>query len=221
MRADEPAVTAVTEQASVGRALRAATLGRVAAFAVTLLGAVYAVGLVAVALASRGAALRPSPAMQWWAALGTLAICPPIVVTFHALSVVSMPPARRTTQLSLAFALLFGLTIIVSRLVFLTTSARRVFGAALLTVEFVGWGLFLSMAILAAVWALRHDSGARGVRRAGLVYAAIALVGLSAHARGSAMSAVGFLAWGVVLYLWTWRLAWWFEGGRRRQPGRN
>lgn len=219
MTAQEPPDADHAERPPDSRALRAATLGRVAAVTVTLLGTVYAVGLVAVALSSGGVALRPSPALQWWAALGTLATCPPIVVVFYSLNSLRTPAGRRATRLSFTLASLFGLTIVVSRLVFLSTSARGISGAALLTVEFVGWGFFLSMAILAAGWALRHDADATHVRHVGFAYAAIALVGLSAHALHSSASVVGFLAWGFVLYLWTWRLSRWFKRECLRNGG--
>lgn len=190
---------------------RVAGLGHAAALAVTWLGVAYAAGLGFVAVSSGAGSLRPSTELQWWAALGTLAICPPIVVSVCCLASLRRGSARRVAPASVGMAALFGLTVVTSRTAFLVSRGDHPVREHLLAAEFLGWGLFLTMAILGVTWIVRADPAAVGLRRAGATYAVLALVGTMAFAGGSPAFVAGFLAWGVVLYLWSWLLAQWFR----------
>lgn len=197
---------------------RVAGLGHAAALAVTWLGVAYAAGLGLVAVSSGAGPLRPSAELQWWAALGTLAICPPIVVVFYCLAYLRRCSARRVAPVSLGMAVLFGLTVVTSRTAFLLIRDDSPFRQHLLAAEFLGWGLFLSMAIVSVTWILRTDPTAAGLRRVGATYAGLALVGTAAFVVSSPVFVVGFLAWGVVLYLWFWLFARWFRTAADSSP---
>ena len=190
---------------------RVARLGQAAALAVTGLGVAYAAGLGFVAVSSGPGSLRPSGELQWWAALGTLVICPPMVASVCCLASLRRDSARRVAPASIGLAALFGLTVASSRTAFLVSRGDHPVREHLLAAEFLGWGVFLSMAILGATWIVRADRAAVALRRVGVTYAALAFVGTAAFAVGSPAFVAGFLAWGVVLYLWSWLLAEWFR----------
>lgn len=192
---------------------QAARVGRAAATTVTLLGVLYTLGLAVVLATSDSGTLRPSAGLQWWAALGTLTICPPIVLLFFCVLGAPGVTRRRAARASSVFATLFALTIIPSRLAFLLWSGDGRHAALLLPAEFIGWGLFLSLAVLCASAGLGSDASATRLRWIGAAYAAFGLSGTAALFARYGAFVIGFVAWGLVLYVWTWQLAVWFRTG--------
>lgn len=87
--------------------------------------------------------------------------------------------------------------------------------SAMLSLEMVGWGFFLGLALLAAALALPAGGRAGVARRSFLVYAALGIASTVAFAADSPLSIVGFVAWGVVLPFGMAFLAAWFDGMRR------
>lgn len=184
---------------------------RLASASVTACGVVYVAGIVAIAVSGEGlASLHPSEDTRWWAALGTLAMCPPLVSIFWSLHALGSSSARRALRLSRICALLFGLTIVCSRTAFLIAGRDARFAHAILSAEIFGWGVLLSLAILSASPAFSPDPrlGAT-IRRVGFAYAAFGLHSAISLAVGSQWYLLGFAAWGLILYVWTALVAVW------------
>ena len=187
---------------------------RLSSASVTACGVVYVAGIAAIALRGESlAAPHPSENTRWWAALGTLAMCPPLVCIFFSLRALCVSSARRALDLSRTCALLFGLTIGGSRTAFLVVGRGGRFAHDILSAEIFGWGVLLSLAILSATPAFSANArlGAT-IRRAGFAYAVVGLHSALSLAVGSQWYLLGFAAWGLILYVWTALVAVWCHG---------
>lgn len=97
--------------------------------------------------------------------------------------------------------------------------------SAMLSLELAGWGFFLSLALLSTAFAFSRQGVAGKVRLSFLSYAVLGLASNIAFVADSPLSAIGFVAWGVILPIGTAFLTVWFHGirlgaGSLPAPGR-
>jgi hypothetical protein len=210
----------------------AVTVGYWSALLVTIAGfAYFAVMSVLIAI---GRFTLPLPdAVELFAAWVTIASGPLIVAALVALHYTVPSDRRPFSHLGVLFSTVFMVMVSINRFVQLTvvrpsvlegnTSGLERFmpyapRSAMLSLELVGWGFFLGMGLLCAAFALPRDGSGGKARWSFLGYAVLALASTVAFVADSPLSAIGFVAWGVVLPVGTGFLTVWFH--QLRQTGR-
>jgi len=208
----------------------AVTLGYWSALSVTVAGVAYL--LVISVLMATGKFTLPLPdSVELFAAWDTIASGPLLVtalVAVHGL----VPAARRPfAQLGVVFAAVFMVMVSINRFVQLTvirpsmlegnTSGLERFmpygpRSAMLSLELVGWGFFLGLALLSAAFAFSRGGISGKVRWCFLGYAVLGIASAMLFVADSPYSAIGFVAWGVILPVGTAFLTAWFN--RMRKP---
>ncbi|HYF76626.1 MAG TPA: hypothetical protein VD973_05820 [Symbiobacteriaceae bacterium] len=210
----------------------AVTLGYWSALILTIAGAAYLI--VISFLMATGRFTLPLPeAVELFAAWDTIAAGPLVVAALVAVH--NLVPADRKpfSQLGVLFATVFMVMVSINRFVQLTvirpsllegnTSGLERFmpygpRSAMLSLELVGWGFFLGLGLLSAAFAFSREGVAGKVRWSFLCYAVVAWASTIAFVADSPLSAIGFVAWGVVLPIGTAFLTAWFH--RMRESGR-
>lgn len=204
-------------------------LGLWSAVAVTVLGILYFACIVG-AILTGGMTLPPPNWLQLAGGLVSLLSCPLLVALMAALHAVTPPVKRVLSLTALGFTLLFAAFVSINRFTqfgavrqslvagttvgidwFLPYGERSV----MLGLEIAGWGWFLGLALLAAAPLFSGDRSARWLRGLCLLYAALGIVAAIGFLLASPVSAVGFVAWGFVLFFITGLLAARF---RRERP---
>lgn len=207
----------------------AARLGFWSALTLTVAGAAYliVIGLLAVT----GRFTLPLPeAVELFAAWDTITAGPLLLASLVAVHY-SVPAHRRPfSQLGVLFATVFMVMVSINRFVQLTvvrpsmlegnTAGLERFmpyapRSAMLSLELVGWGFFLGLALLSAAFAFSGPGIAGKIRWTFLCYAVLGLASTMAFVADSPLSAIGFLAWGVVLPVGTALLTVWFHQMRK------
>lgn len=211
----------------------AATIGFWSALGVTVAGAAYFA--VVSFLVARGRFYLPLPdSVEVFAAWDTIASAPLLVASLVAVHR-SVPHDRRVySLLGVVFAAVFMVMVSINRFVQLTVVRPSLlegnagglerfmpYGprSVMLSLELVGWGFFLGLSLLSAAFAFSRKGVAGKVRYAFLCYAVLGIASTLAFLADSPLSAIGFVAWGVILPIGTAFLAAWFYRMRRPRPG--
>jgi hypothetical protein len=204
------------------------SLGFWAAIVATVASVLYF--LVIVAAAITGQMTFPPPDwLQLFGAIISLLFCPVMVVVMACLHTITPADKQALSQISLAFTLLFATAVTINRFVqlgvvrqslalgetegitwFLAYGERSIMFA----LEILGWGWFLGLAMLFAAPLFTAPGYQRWLRWLLLLYGLLALVSAVAHLLASPLVAVGFVAWGFVLFLVTGLLAVYFQRTR-------
>ncbi len=206
-------------------------LGFWSSAAATANGAIYFL-VILVALLTGKFTMPPSGIVQVIGGILSLLICPLLVIVMASLHTVTPAPRQGFSLISLAFTLLFAISVSINRfsqlgvvqqsLALGNTSGIEWFlpygeHSILLGLEFMGWGWFLGLALLAAAPLFSQGRLQIWLRGLLILYGAIGLVSAIAFLAGSSLAAIGFAGWGLVLVVITALLAVFF---RRGDPGR-
>src|SRR4051812_47100431 len=183
----------------------------------SLVGLVY-IGVLASAALSGALTFPPDDALQLFGGVSSLLLCPLIVVVFVALSE-TVPPAKRVWALvGSSFAGLFALSVSVNRFTQLGAVRRHIEAgsrvgldwflpyddrSAMFGLELLGWGWFLGLAMIAAAGAFGRGRLDTSLRWLCAAYGAIGMASAVFHLVGSPLSAIGFVAWGLLLFVIT------------------
>lgn len=190
------------------------SLGYFSAAAATALGVIYFLCIVYAALTG-GMTLPPPQWLQTAAGLISLVTCPLLVALMAAVHAAAPPSKHALSLTALGLTVIFAAFVSINR--FTQFGAARLAAAgtpgldwflpygersAMLGLEIAGWGWFLGLALLAAAPLF---SGR--LRALCVLYAVLGIVAAVAFLLESPLSAVGFVAWGLVLFLITGLLA--------------
>ncbi|MDF2628921.1 MAG: hypothetical protein K0R39_2752 [Symbiobacteriaceae bacterium] len=202
----------------------AVTLGYWSALLVTIAGFAY-LAVISYLMATGSFTLPLPEAVEIFAAAVTIAAGPLLVAALVAVHYL-VPAGRRTfSQMGVLFATVFMVMVSINRFVQLTvirpsllegnmTGLERFmpYGprSAMLSLELVGWGFFLGLGLLSAAFAFAREGVAGKVRCSFLGYAVLALASTMAFVADSPLSAIGFVAWGLILPIGTTFLTTWF-----------
>jgi hypothetical protein len=174
----------------------------------------------------------PSGAVQSFGGIISLLFCPVMVVVMVCLHDIAPPEKRVFSQGGLAFTGLFAIAVSINRFTQLGVVRQRVsagnlngldwFAAysghsAMFGMEILGWGWFLGLAMLIAAPVFSGGRLQSWLRWLMLTYGVLGLISAVAFLVESPLTAVGFAAWGVVLYVITGLLAVYF---RNQDTGR-
>jgi hypothetical protein len=184
--------------------------------------------VILIAIISGNLTFPPSETLQLFGGISSLIVCPLLVVMMASLHAVTPPFKRVLSQVSLGFTLLFALAVSINRfsqlgVVRQAALTGRTEGiswflaygdySVLLGLEYLGWAWFLGLALL---FAAPLFSGGRldgWIRRLMVLYGALGIVSSIGFLLGNWLSLLGFVAWGVVLYIITALLAVYFGRG--------
>ncbi len=201
------------------------SLGQWTAAAVTTLGIIYFLCIVFAALTG-AMSLPPPPWLQLAGGLISLASCPLLVALLAAVHV-AMPTEKRAFSLTaLGLTIVFAAFVSINR--FTQFGATRLapvgdpglawflpYGerSAMLGLEIAGWGWFLGLAMLTAAplfggW----------LRLLCVLYGVLGILAAVGYLLASPLAAVGFVAWGFILFLITGLLAVRFRRGEALPP---
>jgi enamine deaminase RidA (YjgF/YER057c/UK114 family) len=218
-------VTAVSHPAAPREPEWGYPLGFWSAVLTTLGGIVYFLVLLAAALTGKFT-FPPSASIQLFGGVSSLLFCPVLVVLMACLHSITSPKKKAWSQAALGFTLLFALAVSINRFSqlgvvrqslaaggdpgiswFLAYGDRSI----LLGLEFLGWGWFLGLAALFAAPIFSIGKLQLWLRWLLVLYGILGLVSAIAFLLASPLSAIGFAAWGLVLFIITGLLAIYFR----------
>ena len=205
------------------------SLGFWAAVIGTLGGVIYFLVIIA-ALLTGQMTVPPPGWLQLFGGIISLLFCPIVVVLMACLHTITPKGKSAFSLSSLAFTLLFAASVTINRFIQLGVVRQRLilgetegitwflsYGerSIMFALEILGWGWFLGLAMLFAAPLFAMSGYQRWLRWSLLLYGLLALVSAIAHLLASPLLAVGFLAWGFILYIITGLLALHFRKIRR------
>lgn len=207
-----------------GRSI-AARLGCSLAAGVTILGVAYASGFAWQAATGGVNPRALSTGAQTIVAVATLILAQLVLGLTVCIDRCLRPERRIYSSIAVVFAACFTVTVSINRFVQVgvvrpaqlsgdTDQLRRFLpydsGSAMFAMEILGWGVFLSLALLGLAAAFRGSRLDTALRWACITYAALGLAGAAGYAMRNAWFYLGFASWAVVLYVWTALLTSWF-----------
>ncbi len=190
-------------------------IGVISSLLTTFLGVLYFV-VILISILNGKFVFPPSEDLQLFAGIVSLVVCPIIVVMMASLHEVTPSPQRILSQISLGFTLLFALAVSINRFSQLGVvrqgmNAGNVEGlsrflaygdySVMLGIEYLGWAWFLGIAMLFAAFPFRRGRLERWLRWSMLVYGILSLVSSVGFLLGNWLSMLAFAAWGIVLFI--------------------
>lgn len=192
-------------------------LGFWSAVIATVMGVLYFLVIVGAMLT--GQMTFPPPAwLQLFGGIISLLFCPVLIIMMACLHTITVAEKKGLSQISLAFTLLFALAVSINRFVqlgvvrqsmalgqtdgvewFLAYGERSIMFA----LEMMGWSWFLGLAMIFAVPLFATHGYQRWLRLLLILYGGLALISAIAHLLASPLVALGFVAWGLILFLIT------------------
>jgi hypothetical protein len=172
----------------------------------------------------------PSDSIQLFGGIASLFFCPLLVILIASLHTVTPPEKKVFSQISLGFTLLFALSVSINRFTQLgvvrqglstgTTEGIEWFlpygeRSIMLGLEFLGWGWFLGLALIFAAPLFSKEKYQIWLRWLSVAYGVLGIISAVAFLAANPLSAIGFVAWGLVLFVITALLVVYF---RRSQP---
>lgn len=185
------------------------------ALATIILGTVYSLVILG-ALLTGNLKFPPSQFLQDFGGVNSLLVCPSITLMMVALHTVTSPRKKVLSLAALGMTLLFALSVSINR--FSQLGAVRQAQAAgglegiswflsygdrsiMLGLEMMGWGWFLGMALLLAAPLFDGSPRKQWLRWLCVVYGVLGLISAIGYLVNSPISAVGFVDWGLILYI--------------------
>jgi hypothetical protein len=200
-------------------------LGFWSALLTTLGGVAYFLVILGLLLTGQFS-LPPSESVQLFGGIINLLLCPAIVVVMVSLHTVTPPEKKVFSQGSLAFTLLFAISVSINRFTQLGV-VRRSLGpgvaegidwflpygdhSVMFGLEMLGWGWFLGLAMWMAAPLFSRGKLQLWVRWLMIAYGVLGLMSAVLYLMGSPAAAIGFVAWGLILMLVTGLLAVYFR----------
>ena len=187
------------------------------AFATTLFGIIYFLVLLGMSFTGHFA-FPPSNAIQLFGGIISLIFCPLIVILIASLHTITVYEKKVFSLSSLAFTLLFAISVSINRFTQLgavrqniaagTTEGIHWFlpygdNSAMLGLEMMGWGWFLGLALLFAVPIFSQGRLQGWIKWLMVLYGVLGIISSIGYLAASPISAIGFIAWGLVLFIIT------------------
>lgn len=192
-------------------------LGFWSAGVLSLTGIVY-IAVVGWSIALRGLVMPPTGTVQLFGGVITLLDAQLLIILMASIHVTTPVPMRILSLLALIFTVLFAGMVSINRFVQLSVVRQRLaagdaegvswflaYGphSAMLSLEILGWGMFLGIACLFAAPLFAGGKLERDIRLLFLLYGILGLLTAVGFVLGSPIAAVGMVAWGIVLPLTT------------------
>jgi hypothetical protein len=210
-------------------------VGRAFALVTTASGVIYFL-VVAGTFITNGLAFPPPDAVQVYGGIISLLVCPAIVIMMGCLHAVTPPSKQVLSLVSLGFCFLFALAVSINRFsqlgpVRLAEAAGRTEGIAwfqaygdysiMLGLEYLGWAWFLGLAMLSAAPVFSGSRLTSWIRWLMVVYGFLGLTSSVGYLLGNTLALLGFVAWGLVLFVITGLLVIYFHAGTAVKRGKE
>ena len=191
------------------------------AVAVTTLGVGYLLAILFATLTG-GMVLPPPGWLQTVGGVVSLLACPLLIAMMASLHVLTPSSHQAFSLVALCNTVLFATAVSINRFTqFGAVRQSRSAGATngiewflpygersvMLGLEIMGWGWFLGLALLAAAPLFSGNRRGRWLRALCLLYSVLGIVAAIGYLLESPITAVGFVAWGLILFLITGLLA--------------
>jgi hypothetical protein len=179
---------------------------------ISVLGVVYLVTIIH-HFATLGFAVPPTQSVQTVGGLVTIFSAPAILVIFAVIAHLAPKEKRILGKVGLSFAILFVAMVSINRFVQLTVIRQSSLaeqasdlarflpygtGSVMLALEFLGWGVFLSIACLFLAPLFSGSRLNRVIRWLFVLYAIFSLIGVAGYATASPLLNASFVAWGPI-----------------------
>lgn len=199
-------------------------IGVISSLLTTFLGILYFV-VILISILTGKFVFPPLESLQLFAGIVSLVVCPIIVVMMASLHEVTSSSRRILSQIGLGFTLLFALAVSINRFSQLGVvrqglNAGNVDGlsrfmaygdySVMLGIEYLGWAWFLGIAMLFTSFLFRTGRLEQWLRWSMIVYGILSLVSSVGFLLGNWLSMLAFVAWGIVLFIISGLLVFYF-----------
>lgn len=196
---------------------------------ITLLGASYFVVIVLM-LITGNFKLPPSEFIQIYAAIVDLLLCPLMIVLIAAIHYIVPNEKKILSQLGLIFSSIFTVMVTINRFIQITVvrlsinegdleGLKRFYPydtrSVMFALELFGFGFFLSIALIFVAAAFSSYGIQKLVRYIFAIYSILGFISIIGFIFNSLITNVGFIAWGLVLYIGTGLLSAFFYKAKR------
>ena len=193
------------------------TVGFWSALINTLGGIIYFLVVLGMVLTGRFT-FPPSGDIQLFGGIISLLFCPSIVILMASLHSITVPEKKVFSQSSLTFTLLFAISVSINRFTHLgvvrqSIAAGTVEGlnwflpngdrSVMLGLEMMGWGWFLGLALLVAAPIFSEGRLQGWIKWLMVLYGVLGIISSTGFLMASPISAIGFIAWGLILFIIT------------------
>jgi len=200
-------------------------LGFWSAVITTIGGVVYFLVILG-AISTGRFTFPPSDSIQLFGGISSLFFCITLVILMASLHAVTPADKKVFSQISLSFTLLFAIAVSINRFTQLGVVRQSIavgsiegiawflpYGdrSVLLGLEFMGWGWFLGLAMIFAAPLFSQGKGQFWLRWLMVLYGGLGLISAVAFLLVSPLSTIGFVAWGLVLFIITALMAVYFR----------
>ena len=203
----------------------ASSLGFWSALFTTMGGVIYFLVILGLILTGQFT-FPPSDAVQSFGGIISLLFCPVFVMVMASLNVVTSAERKIFSQVSLAFTLLFAISVSINR--FTQLGAVRLSMASgvaegvewflaygdhsvMFGLEMLGWGWFLGLAMLMAAPIFAGGKIQLWLRWSMASYGVLGMTSAIFYLIGSPLASIGFVAWGLILFVITGLLTIYFR----------
>ena len=193
------------------------TVGFWSALINTLGGIIYFLVILEMVLTGQFT-FPPSGGIQLFGGIISLIFCPLIVILMASLHTVTVPEKKVFSQSSLAFVLLFAVSVSINRFTQLGVVRQSIAAGSIeglnwflpygdhsimLGLEMMGWGWFLGLALLMAAPIFSGGKLQGWIRWLMVLYGVLGIISAVGYLVASPISVIGFIAWGLILFIIT------------------
>ena len=197
------------------------SLGFWSASVATIMGVIYFLVIVG-ALLTGQMTFPPPDWLQLFGGIISLLFCPVLVIVMACLHTITPVEKKGLSQIVLAFTLLFAIAVSINRFVQLGVIRQSIalgetdgiawflaYGerSVMFALEIMGWSWFRGLAMSFATPLFAGQGYQHGLKRLLILYGILALISAIAHLLASPLVSLGFVAWGLILFLITALLA--------------
>ncbi len=192
-------------------------LGILSSFLLTIIGILYFI-VILVNLINGLMTLPPSEQIQNFAAIVSIIIAPLIIILCASIHDLTMKNKKVFSLLGIEFSVLFATFVCINCFIQLSTVRLSLLEgnieglsrflpydprSAMFALEMVGWGAFLGLALLFMAFTVKNTGVCKMIKYTFLLYAFLGITSTIAFLVDSPLSTIGFVAWGLILYIGT------------------
>lgn len=189
------------------------SLGFYSSLLLTIIGAVYFI-IIGSLFATGNNTMPPSENNQLFGAIVTIIMAPLLIIMITAIHYVTAQDKKILSHLGIIFCIIFATFVSINRFVQLVVvrlsvkagdleGLKRFYpyeqDSAMFTLELIGWGIFLSLALLFIAFVFSSGRLQRSIQIFLFLYAIIGITGSVALILNSPVAVIGFAAWGLIL----------------------
>lgn len=188
-------------------------LGFYSSLVITILGVIYFAVILILFITGKNT-IPPSEPIQLFGAIETILMAPLLIIIFTSIHYIVSEDKKILSHLGIVFCSIFAVMVSINRFVQLIVvrlsaiagdmeGLKRFYpyqpDSAMFALEMVGWGVFLSLALLLIAFVFSSKGLQRYIRISFFIYAILGIIGSIGLIINSPFSAIGFVAWGFIL----------------------